>query len=316
MKKINFFAILVSLVLITISCKNNVELKTVSIGTFSRAIDYSPFYIAKHFKWFENSKVFEGKKIKYSEFNDRESFAALLERNELNAIFAAEPPMIITKAQGVDIKIAGISCTLQQEILIRNNLNINTPHELKGSKIAVLAGTSSHYGLMKILKNNNVAVNEVNIQFMGPNEARIAFESDIIDGWAVWPPFVEQQQVNGNGKVLKGGDAIIQSVFAIPQKTIVNYPEVTNEIISIIDKAKKWIEENPDEAISIVANELDLDIEVVRLAWPKHFWSAQMDDTLIKDIQEKTNFLKDEGATRNGISLDVKSELIYSSNEK
>lgn len=291
-------------------CNKTNELTEITIGTFSRAIDYSPFYVAKHFKWFENSEGLKGKKIIYKEYNDRETFATYLEKNELNAIFAAEPPIIITKAQGVDLKIVDVSCTLQQEIVIQGDLNINTPGDLVNHKLAVLAGTSSHYGLLKILSNNSVSLSDVNIKFMDTNEARIAFETKQIDGWAVWPPFVEEQQVKNHGKVLKGGDAIIQSVVAMPTETLSGYPEISHDILSVVKKAKEWIGHHPEEAITIVANELNLDIDVVKQAWPKHRWSATLNDQLIKDMQEKAVFLANEHATRNNVTVNIK-DIVY-----
>jgi sulfonate transport system substrate-binding protein len=150
---------------------------------------------------------------------------------------------------------------------------------------------------------------------MAPEVAKTAFEAGGIDAWAVWPPFVEQQLKKGNGKILQGGDAVIQSVVAMPSIMLTDYPKISNEIIAIVNKAKTWIEENPQEAISIVAKELDLDVEVVELAWNKHSWSAKLDKRLIDDIQEKAKFLAKEKMTRNNAVVEVK-DLIFEYDKK
>lgn len=302
---------LIFLLLLFQTCTSKKEnLEKLTIGTFSRAIDYSPFYIAKYFQWFNESESLKRLDISFTEYNDRATFSALLDKNQLNVIFAAEPPIIITKAQGIDLKITEISCTLQQEIVIRSDLNISNPSQLSGTKLAVLLGTSSHYGLLKILSANGLSVDNVEILYQSPVEARINFEQGNIDGWAVWPPFVEEQQVNGNGKVLSGGDAIIQSVMAMPTKFINEHPEEAKELVNVIRRSKKWIQENPEKAISIVAKELSLDDEIVRTAWPKHSWSAVLNKSLVDDIQKKANFLAKQGATRNNVIIDVNSDLI------
>ena len=312
MRKLMYSIVILAIALS--GCKSKKSIDEITIGTFSMAIDYSPYYVAKHFKWFEDSDVLKGKKITFMQFNDRDAIAASLGKNELNVVFAAEPPIIITKAQGADVKIVDISCVLRQEILINNQLNVSSPSELKGYKIAVLAGTSSHYGLIEILKKYHVD-NTDNNRFMAPDEARTAFERGDIDAWAVWPPFVEQQLVNGNGKILQGGDAVIQSVVAMPSIMLTDYPEISKEIISIVNKAKTWIEENPQEAISIVAKEIDLNVEIVELAWNKHLWSAKLDKRLIDDIQDKANFLAEQKMTRNNIVVNAK-DLIFGYDEK
>lgn len=294
-----------------ISCKSKEEgIHEITIGTFSMAIDYSPFYVAKHFKWFEESELLKDKKIIYKQFNDRDSFAASLNGDQPCVIFAAEPPIIITRAQGIDVKVVALSCVLQQEILIKSDLHITNPMNLKGHSIAVLAGTSSHYGLYKILSNNHIAVSEVDVRFLEPEIARVAFEKGSIDAWAVWPPFVEEQQIRGSGKILNGGDAFIQSVVAMPSEMLMHEPELSKEILAIINKAKAWIENNTQEAICIIAKELDLDADIVELAWKKHLWSAQLNDRFIQDIQDKAEFLAKEKLTRNGTVVQVK-DLIY-----
>lgn len=311
--KLHFYLfICFALLMFSCSSEKKTQLKEVVIGTFSRAIDYSPFYVAKHFKWFEENELLKSTKITFREFNDRETFATLLSNNELHVIFAAEPPLIITRAQGIKIKLTDVSCTLQQEIVVRNELSINSVNELKEKKIAVLAGTSSHYGLLKILKKNNISTSDVDIQFMGPVEARSAFENNQIDGWAVWPPFVEEQQVSGKGKVLSGGDAIIQSVMAMPEYMFRDYDEISMALVSVIQKAKAWILEHPEESISIVSKELGIENEIVKTAWPKHKWDATFTEDLLADIQAKATFLANEKATRNNVIVNVKDEFINS----
>lgn len=286
------------------------QLREIVIGTYSQAIDYSPYYIAKHFHWFENNEILKRYKITFQEFNDRSTFAALLSNDELQVIFAAGPPLIITRAQGVKIKLTAVSCTLQQEIIVRSELNINSINDLKNKKIAVLAGTSSHYGLLKILGQNNVAVSDVDIHFMGPVEARTAFENNQIDAWAVWPPFVEEQEVSGKGRILVGGDALIQSVMGMPENMIQNYNNISKELVGVIQKSKKWILEHPEESISIVSQVLGLENEIVKTAWPKHKWDATFTDDLITDIQKKAIFLAEQNATRNNVIVNVREELI------
>lgn len=283
---------------------------TLNIGTFSKAIDYSPFYVAKHFKWFEDSPNLKGITIQYTEFNDRPTISAAFDKGSLDALFAAEPPAIICRAQNNDIRIVEVSCTLQQEVVVRADLPILSIGDLRGKKIAVLPGTSSHYGLLKILKSTKLTPADVNIIFMGPDQAKVAFETKQIDGWAVWPPFVEQQQVNGKGRVLTGGDAVIQSIMAVPTPLISSNEVIARALVNTIQQAKKWITEHPEEAQGIVANELGIDIQVVKTAWGKHKWDACLTDDVISDIQEKASFLATEKTTRLDKELDVRNDLI------
>lgn len=300
--------LLISVILF--SCKNDKKkIDTLSIGTFYNAIDYAPFYVAKELGKFRNSEILKNYKIEFREFTDRSQFAQSIESENLHLIFAAEPPIIITKASGVNLKISGISCTLKQEILIQKESSITQVIELKDSEIGVLQTTSSHYGLLKMISDNKL--DSVKVRLISPIEARDLFETKKIDGWAVWPPFVEEQIIKGNGKVIEGGDAIIQSVMAIPDFLIQNNPEIATEFCKILEDSKNWIRENPEKAMNIVANSVQQDIEVIDLAWSKHNWSAKLDESLIRDIQNKASFLAKRKETRNNETVDVNNTLIF-----
>ena len=291
-------------------CQHSNPTREITIGTFSRAIDYSPYYVAKHFGWFESAPELKGISIKYEEFNDRDAISSALERGQLQAIFAAEPPLILTLAQGNDIRIVEVSCTLQQEIVVRSTLPIHTVADLRNRSVAVLLGTSSHYGLLKILRTANLTPpHDVQVRFMGPDEAKVAFESGQIDGWAVWPPFVEQQEVSGRGRVITGGDAVINSVMAVPGGLLRDHEQIAHGMVNVIQKSKEWIRSHPEEAQNIVASELGIDMQVVRTAWGKHDWGAHLTEPILIDIQQKADFLADENLTRNDMRVNVKHDL-------
>ena len=99
--------------------------------------------------------------------------------------------------------------------------------------------------------------------------------------------------------------------MAIPDFVTNGYPEIAAEFCKILEDSKKWIRENPEKAMNIVANAVQQEIDVVNLAWPKHNWSAKLDESLIADIQNKADFLADTKETRNNIRVNVEGSLIF-----
>ncbi len=281
----------------------------VSIGTFSKSMGNVPYYIAKENGWFEKA-LGDKYEIEYTEYNDRPTIASALSKGNLKFIFSAEIPAILIQAQGESVRFVNISATLTQEIIVPAKSTMNKVSDLKGKKIAVLAGTSSHYALLKILLNDGLKPSDVQIVFMPPAEAKTSFETGKIDAWAVWPPWVEQQQITGFAKSLTGTKAIICSVGYMPASFVLSNPVVSDSLSNIIKRAKKWIIENPEKAQAIAAKQLSLDVDVVKLAWPKFNWSATYDSLLLKDMQNKAEFLSSEKLTRNSILINVNKDLI------
>ncbi len=282
----------------------------VTIGTFSKALGNSPYYVARSQQLFENDPALKGVKINYKEYNDRPSISDALSRGELQTLFSAEAPQILIKAQGNDIRIVNLSASVRQSILVPTDSPIQNITDLKGNKLAVLQGTSSQYGLLKILSEAGLKESDLTIQYMPPAEARAAFESGKLDAWAVWSPFVEQQEVSGKGRLVNGADVTIKSSMAIDANFIKRYPKQAKAIVKAVQQAKDWIITHPEEAQKVASEQLGLDLTVVQKAWPKHNWAITLDDAAIADIQEKTDFLTAQDQTRAGIKLDVKKELI------
>jgi sulfonate transport system substrate-binding protein len=174
----------------------------------------------------------------------------------------------------------------------------------------VLQGTSSHYGLLRTLTLAKLSPSDIDIVYMPPEQAQTAFESGRIDAWAVWPPFIQEEQVSGRGRVLTGGDAVIQSIMAVPWSLIKNEDEIARALTEVLNKTKDWMRMHPEESQTIVAKQLGLDINVVKAAWGKHHWDTHIsDDRIVNDIAAKADFLYKQGALRR--EIDTKKDLMY-----
>jgi sulfonate transport system substrate-binding protein len=308
MKKVLPFLFLAFFLFGCSSTKDKNEKKIVRLATFFNAVDYAPYIVAKEKGWFKDALKGKGAEIEFSSFQSLPALNEALTTNNIDIVFEAEPPAIIGKAAGINLKIRDISCTLTQEIVVHNDNTIKSVKELKNKKIAVLAGTSSHYGVYEILKKSGLKPEEVEILDMMPPDAKIAFEKNEIDAWAVWPPFVEQEELSGKGFSFSGDEVFVNSVMVVNESFATNNPELLVEIQKVFAKAKQWVNDNPEEAIKIVAKDLGVDEKVVKKAFPKHNWLAKIDEKIIADIQAKADFLKTLGKIKN--SVVVKSELI------
>jgi sulfonate transport system substrate-binding protein len=275
------------------------------------AVDYAPYMVARSKGWFEEEFRKNGASgAEYTTFQSLPTLNETLATNRLDLVFEAEPPAIIGKsAAGVDLRVIGISCSLTQEILVRADSTIKTVADLRGKKVTVPVGTSSHYNLLAILNAAGVSDADLQIIDMSPPDAKNAFETGRVDAWAIWPPWVEQQLVSGKGRVLPGANARIHSIMSVRGKFQDDHKEIVTGAFDVLERSKSWIREHPDEARGIVADALKLDRKIIDLAWPKHDWSAELNQNVIDDIQAKADFLYKRGLIRS--SLNVGTQLIF-----
>src|SRR5580765_5314781 len=83
--------------------------KEITIGTFSKALGNSPYYIAKHFRWFEDDPNLKDIVINYKEYNDRPSISDAFSRGDLQILFSGDAPAILNRAQGNDVRLIDVS---------------------------------------------------------------------------------------------------------------------------------------------------------------------------------------------------------------
>ena len=140
-----------------------------------------------------------------------------------------------------------------------------------------------------MIEQEGLSAKEVNMVDLAPADGQAAFESGKVDAWAVWPPFVEKQELKGTVRTIKGKD--ILSIIAIRGDFAAQNPEFVKDFLAAIKKAKTWVVENPTEAQEIVSKRLGLDLNVVQLDWPKNDFSKTLGNNEIEDIQKKADFL-------------------------
>ena len=278
--------------------------KIIRIASFSTAIDYSPYLIARSQGWFEEAFRQLGSKVEYTTFETLPSVDEALGSDRVDAVFEAGPQAIIAKAAGIHVQVIGISASFDNEIVVPTKSSIHSFADLRGKKIAVLAGTSSHYGLLKLERIDGMPDGSIRVIDMRPPDAKSAFETGNVDAWAVWPPWGEQETLSGKARILVRSDAQSQSILTVRDDFANEYPAAVCALSSTLERAKQWIQDNPRSAMKIVAEEMNLPLKVVELAWPEHNWKVQLSGPIRSDLQEKADFLKARGLITKAVSVD------------
>jgi len=81
-------------------------------------------------------------------------------------------------------------------------------------------------------------------------------------------------------------------------------------LVAAIRRAKAWMRTNPEEAITIVAQALHMDRAVVEMSWPKHNWGAELDESVLADIDAKAVFLKSVGVVTESTPVPTRRDLV------
>lgn len=280
------------------------------IGTFSRAIDYAPYMVARDQGWFEDVAEQHSRQLDFVEFQSLPAINEAFATQQLDVVFEAEPPAIIGRAAGIDIRIVAPGVSLTQEIVVSSSSDVSQISDLEGATVAVPFGSSSHYGLMTLLERSGLERGDLSVVDMSPQDGEAAFEAGQVQGWAIWPPFVEKQTVAGRGRTLSDAEVFIQSVVVMSGALVDDDPELAQDLVDVVRRAQAWIEQNPEAAMEIVGQTLNMDLQIVEEAWPKHNFQPVLGEAELADIEAKIEFLVTNRFVRGDVQVEELVQLI------
>jgi taurine transport system substrate-binding protein len=113
-------------------------------------------------------------------------------------------PVAAAISQGLPVQLVGLVDNIgpAEELTVRTAANIRTAADLKGHKVATPFGSTSHFRLLGLLKQNGLTQRDVTVIDLRPDAIVAAWSRGDIDGAYVWAPAKSKLLANG-GSVLR-----------------------------------------------------------------------------------------------------------------
>ncbi|MBS1154731.1 MAG: aliphatic sulfonates family transporter, periplasmic ligand-binding protein [Proteobacteria bacterium] len=133
--------------------------------------------------------------------------------------------------------------------------------ELKGKSVALEEFSISHFVLATALAKNGMSIKDVKIVNLSAGDAAAAFMTGRVEAAVVWNPWVSQIEKSGKGKALftsKDMPGLIPDLLVAQEKAIKGKRKELVGMIKAWFETEKFIRENPDEAVKIMAKVVSL----------------------------------------------------------
>ncbi|MCP3464584.1 MULTISPECIES: ABC transporter substrate-binding protein [unclassified Bradyrhizobium] len=136
-------------------------------------------------------------KIEWKEFPAAAPLLEALSAGAIETGLVGDAPFTFAAASGVPVKaIAAIRQTGESlAILVPENSPIKSFDDLRGKKIATGRGSIGHQLILAALEKNGWSATDVQITFLAPSDAKIAYTQGSVDAWSTWEPYISQEQV-------------------------------------------------------------------------------------------------------------------------
>ena len=214
-------------------------------------------------------KRFPQTKVSWYEFPAGPQLLEALAVGSLDFGLTGDSPPVFAQAAGKDLVYAGAEPSKPESsaILVAKDSPIRTLADLKGRKIALQKGSSSHYLLVRALEKAGLQWADIQPIYLAPADARAAFERKSIDAWVIWDPFYAAIELAIQPRVLTTGQGLSgnNSFYLASRPFASQHPDVIGALFEELSRADRFVQAHRAEAIKLIANFSGLDAGVVSL---------------------------------------------------
>lgn len=164
-------------------------------------------------------------------------------------------------AKGLPLKTILVNDNSAGNDALLVNPKIKSMTELKGKNVALEEFSISHFVLATALAKNGMSMKDVKVVNLSAGDAAAAFMTGRVDAAVVWNPWVSQIQKSGKGKALftsKDMPGLIPDLLVAQEAAIKTKRKDLVGMIKAWFDTEKFIRDNPDEAVRIMAKVVGL----------------------------------------------------------
>ncbi len=104
-----------------------------------------------------------------------------------------------TFAAAANVPVKAIAAVRQSReglaILVPETSAIHSFDDLRGKKIATGRGSIGHQLILAALQSKGWMATDVQLVFLAPSDAKVAYTQGSVDAWSTWEPYVSQEEV-------------------------------------------------------------------------------------------------------------------------
>ncbi len=249
-------------------------------------------------EWYEKEL---GVKVNFKQFDSGRDVNTAMAAGSVDIAILGSTPAAIGIAKGIPYEVFWIHDIEgdNEALAVKNQANVQSIKDLKGKKVAVPSGSTTHYSLLSALKAEGLSANDVKILDMQPAEIFAAWQRGDIDAAYVWQPTL--------GKLLTDGKILVTS-RELAQKGIVTadvgivrsefaqkYPDIVKKYVALQEKAFDLYSSDPENAAKSIARELKLDNEESLKEMKELVWLSakeQLTSAYLGTSSKKGDFVK------------------------
>ena len=215
----------------------------------------------------EKTLAAQGWSVTWHEFPAGPQLLEALNAGSVDFGYTGAPPPIFAQAAGKDVLYVGAEPAGPQveSIVVKPGSPLTAVSALRGKRVAVQKGSSANFLLVAALAKAGVAYTDIEPVYLAPADARAAFESDRVEAWAIWDPYLAAVQASGKVRVLADYTGLLRpnAFYESSRAFATRAPHVLGWVLDELARTGVWASANPAAVAASLAPQLGLPVDVV-----------------------------------------------------
>ena len=262
-KKITLISASLATIMMLTGCSKPQETTTLNIG-FQK---YGVLPIIKARGDLDKALKEKGVNVKWVEFP---AGPQLLEGLNVGSVAFGEsgeaPPIFAQAANSNLVYVANQpAAPLAEALIVPKDSAIQSVQDLKGKRVVLNKGSNVHYLLLKVLEANHLKLDDIQVVYLPPADARAAFEKGAVDAWVIWDPFFAAAEKQLNAKVIATGQNLVNNhqFYLADRKFAEQHPDVLKIVVNELNTATQWVSQHQTDAAKLLEKPTGLPLDIL-----------------------------------------------------
>ncbi|MHC8320857.1 ABC transporter substrate-binding protein [Pseudomonas sp. GB2N2] len=243
-------------------------------------------------------------KVNYSEFAGGNLIVEALASGSLDVGGMSEiPPIFSIQSHRQPRLIAVLQGDVNDQVfLIPKDSPLESVEQLRGKRVGYVRSTTSHYFLIKALKEQGLTMKDITPVALTPQDGFSAFQSGQLDAWVIYGVFIQLAKFRSGARVLKTALGYLSGNYLIAARpAALEDPLRAQAIQDYLQRQARtldWINNNPEPWAAKSAQLLGIDKAVFLDKYKSRsqpYKVLEVNDQAIASQQEVADLFFDAG---------------------
>lgn len=291
-----FTIVFLLLTILNFSCKGKNSVRQLNIAIQPSGA-FLPMYIVKENEWLEEELSKDQITVNWYEFESGPPINESLASKVTDIGFLGDVPTVSAIAAGNKNLIFGIATKAPEHYaaLVSANSEIQSPKDFKNKKIATVVGSAGHNLLKKLLNENNLTFNDIELLNVSPGDTQTVLSTGLVDAVVTWEPNIIRATDSGVAKIAATGadtDLIGVNTIVVRKDYAAENADILKKVLIQYERAARLLPDLDDESLAKLGKPLNLSAAQIKKILPKYDYSTKIDEDSVAALQDTIDFLK------------------------